>query len=157
MKKTALIISLILIFILNGCNSNYKKSGIPDFNNQVINEWITIWNNYDLNMVDSLFSKGVSYFSSEKEGIILGLEQVRDHHKSFGFVPGGKKQVNKLWLEDIQTTRFNNTYILTAIWFFEKESDTGTVIQKGPVSFVYVYEEAKFKIAHVNFSNYPED
>ena len=39
-------------------------------------EWVAMWNAYDLDAVDRLFLQGpqLSYFSSEKEGLIPALE-----------------------------------------------------------------------------------
>lgn len=39
-----------------------------------------MWNSYDLTLVDHLFLADayVTYFSSEKEGLITGIEALRD-------------------------------------------------------------------------------
>jgi hypothetical protein len=72
---------------------------------RVVGEWVNMWNRYDLSQVDGLFldSDDLSYFSSDREGIIKGLVAVREHHRRFGFVPGGKKHGNKLWETPVGT------------------------------------------------------
>lgn len=117
--------------------------------------WVKIWNTYDLNQVDRLFLQDdrLTYFSSEKEGALIGFESVREHHKGFGFVEGGKEQPNKLWLEDVHTTVFSSSVIVTGIWFFKRPDDR---IQRGPITIVYVQQEDEYRIAHMSFSNYLE-
>jgi len=55
-----------------------------------------MWNSYDLSMVDTLFltDDRLTYLSSKMEGVIRGVENVREHHRGFGFVVGGKDQDN---------------------------------------------------------------
>lgn len=116
--------------------------------------WVKIWNTYDLDQVDVLFLQDdrLTYFSSEKEGVIVGIDAVREHHKGFGFVPGGKESPNKLWVEDLHTSVFDSTAVVTGIWFFKRADGT---LQRGPVTIVYVNQGSEYKIAHMNFSNYP--
>ena len=115
-----------------------------------------MWNNYDLNLVEKLFlpDSNLTYFSSEKEGLITGIEAVRKHHESFGFVPGGKTQSNKLWLEDLKFIDFGSTSIVTGIWYFQRGSEGEEEIQRGPVSFVCVQRNQGYFIAHVQFAEY---
>jgi len=119
-----------------------------------VGSWLQMWNNYDLNQVDKLFlnDSRLTYFSSEKEGIIIGIDSIHAHHQGFGFVEGGKEQPNKLWLEDMNQVTLGDTELITAIWVFESEDGTS---QRGPVTIVYYLEEGDYKIAHMNFGNYP--
>ena len=121
-----------------------------------VNAWVQIWNTYDLDQVDVLFLQDdrLTYFSSEKEGVLIGIDAVREHHKGFGFVEGGKQQPNKLWLEDTHAETFGATAVVTAIWYFERPDGT---IQRGPVTIVYVRQGEAYRIAHMNFSNYPTE
>ena len=149
----------IMIMALVGCSqsdSNGKSMGNSalTFNtDRWVNPWVKFWNSYDLNQVDILFLQDdrLTYFSSEKQGALKGIEAVCEHHKEFGFVEGGKDQPNKLWLEDIDTTAFETTVVVTAIWFFRKADGT---VQRGPVTMVYVQQGNEYRIAHMNFSNY---
>jgi len=118
-----------------------------------VEKWVKSWNTYDLDQVDELFLQDdrVTYFSSEKEGAIIGIEAVRKHHEGFGFVPGGKDQPNKLWLEDLHTAGFDTSVVVTGIWYFQRPDGSK---QRGPVTIVYVREGDRLRIAHMNFSSY---
>jgi ketosteroid isomerase-like protein len=127
----------------------------PPFDRETeVGRWVRLWNTYDLDMVDQLFLKDgrVTYFSSEKEGLIRGIEAVREHHRGFGFVPGGKKPSSELWLEEVSSDDFGDTAIVTAIWFFGDRKKTEN--QHGPMTAVYVRAGDGFRLAHLNFSHY---
>lgn len=145
------LILVILLFSVSICHP-FGKAGSFE-TKQYLDEWVDMWNSYDLNSVKKLFLKNdqLTYFSSEKEGVIKGFDAVLSHHRAFGFIPGGKKQPNKLWVEDIHTTKFDKMAIITAIWFFKKPDGK---IQKGPMTAVYAQSGGKYKIVHMNFSNY---
>ena len=138
----------------NLTRDNHRTRTKMKFDPKLIDEWVAIWNNYDLNQVPNLFleDERVTYFSSEKEGAVKGFKALIDHHRRFGFVEGGKSSPNKLWLEDIDIADFGDSTVATAIWFFKRgESDQ---VQKGPVTLVYIPAGDGFRIAHANFSNY---
>ena len=123
------------------------------FSEKIVDEWVAIWNNYDLNRVRELFldNARVSYFSSEKQGLIKGIENLVEHHREFGFVEGGKNTGNKLWLEDVEIEEFGESVVVKADWLFQrKDSDKK---QRGPVTIVYVMTD-RYRIAHAHFSNY---
>lgn len=121
-----------------------------------VDAWVRMWNSYDLDEVDRLFlqDERLSYFSSEKEGVIQGIKAVREHHLGFGFVPGGKIQPNRLWLEEVKADIFEAVVVVTGIWFFQRESGE---VQRGPVTIVYIPVAEGFRIAHMNFAEYKED
>jgi hypothetical protein len=112
-----------------------------------------MWNSYDLSQVNELFltDSNLTYFSSEREGVIKGIQAVREHHRGFGFVEGGKVQENELWVEDLHTSDLGSFAIVTGIWFFRRASGE---IQRGPVTFVYVQKGDDYLLAHLNFANY---
>ena len=122
----------------------------------LIDSWVGMWNSYDLRMVDELFLQDsrVSYFSSEREGLILGIEAVREHHVGFGFVDGGKSQENKLWIGDVHVSEFGTAAVVAGIWYFQRASEEPAVIQKGPFTFVCVKLNQEWRLAHLNFSEY---
>ena len=124
------------------------------FNPDIINEWVKFWNIYDLSLVEKLFIKDnrVTYFSSEKQGIIKGFESLVKHHENFGFVRGGKAQYNKLWLEDVDIEDFGDSAIVCATWYFQRPNIDRP--QRGPVTIVYVRTGNGWRIAHANFGNY---
>ncbi len=127
---------------------------LPFDANKWLGAWVQMWNNYDLNQVEKLFlpNDHLTYFSSEKQGTLIGIDPVREHHRGFGFVEGGKDQPNKLWLEEIHVSVLGPTAVVTAIWFFEKPNGTQ---MRGPMTIVYTEHFGEYRIAHMNFSNYP--
>ncbi len=152
--------SIFIIFLM--IFSCGKTVDIPRFNTKKeVGIWVELWNTYDLSKVKEIFlnDNTVTYFSSEKEGLIKGMDAVLDHHEGFGFVEGGKTTGNKLWLEDINTQVHKTSVTVTGIWLFRRSTDPENALpQKGPVTFVYVYSGGGYKIAHVNFGNYePEE
>lgn len=127
---------------------------VQKFNAKLIDDWVSFWNTFDLNQVENLFLEDdrVTYFSSETQGLIKGYKDLIRHHGGFGFVKGGKVQLNELWLEEIDIEDFGDSSIVSAIWFFKRPDSENP--QKGPVTLVYVRTADGWKIAHANFSNY---
>ena len=80
---------------------------IPFDTEKTVGAWVEFWNTYELSKVDELFvtDSSLTYLSSEKEGVMQGIDAIRDHHRGFGFVEGGKESANKLWVEDLHTTQ----------------------------------------------------
>ena len=125
---------------------------MSDFVN-LVDEWVSLWNTYDLSRVGELFLNDgrVSYFSSEKEGAVRGIQDLIEHHRGFGFVPGGKRQPNRLWLEDVHIEEYGACAVVTAVWCFQRADSP---VQRGPVTMVYVDDGGGYRIAHANFGNY---
>lgn len=123
---------------------------------KVVGEWIDMWNSYDLNRVKDLFldSQDLTYFSSDKEGPIKGLEGVINHHSGFGFVPGGRKQGNKLWVENLQSFPLESAVVVTGLWHFRRIMG---MHQWGPFTFVYIEKDGRHLLAHLHFSRYPDN
>lgn len=123
------------------------------FSEEIVDEWVLIWNNYNLNMVRELFldDERVTYFSSEKKGLIKGIDNLVEHHRGFGFVEGGKSPGNRLWLEDVMIEGFGESVVVKADWIFQRKGSDKQ--QRGPVTIVYVLED-KYRIAHAHFNNY---
>jgi ketosteroid isomerase-like protein len=121
---------------------------------RIVADWVKFWNNYDLNQVDELFlaDSRVSYFSSEREGVVRGIEAMRRHHEGFGFVKDGKTSGNRLWLDNLDANVFGPVTIVTAIWYFQRANSEK--VQKGPVTLVYVQDGSSHRIAHGHFANY---
>jgi hypothetical protein len=142
--------------IQNGSTESIDKSGILSEVEKCVEKWAEFWNTYDLDQVEDLFLRDdrLTYFSSEKEGAITGFDAVLEHHKGFGFVPGGKDQPNKLWVEDLHIADFESSSVVTGIWYFKKPY---TPNQRGPVTIVYIRQGDQFKIAHMNFSEYKDE
>ena len=140
----------------DGCNRSARIDASTLTVDEELEKWVAMWNVYDLSMVDSLFitDDRLTYFSSEREGLITGIAAVREHHKGFGFVPGGKIQENRLWLENIHTEIWGDVVILGATWFFQTVSGESPGTSSGPVTFVYIQTERGYRIIHTHFANY---
>lgn len=121
---------------------------------RLLTRWELSWNSYDLREVDSLFFRdgNVTYFSSEKDGLIEGIEALRQHHVGFGFVDGGKASPNRLWLADTVTRWHGRVATVLATWYFKRADNTQ---QAGPVTLVVAPRGRGFRIAHAHFSNAP--
>ncbi len=156
--RRAIHFSLVaaLMLSITGCaESRPDRDHLLTLSKELIEVWTASWNSYDLDIVDELFlsDPGLTYFSSEKEGVIRGMEAVREHHVGFGFVPGGKEQDNRLWLEEVGYDLHGSSVVVTGIWFFSRVGESG-IPQKGPVTFVLVVKDDQLKISHCNFSTY---
>lgn len=124
----------------------------------LIARWTRFWNRYYLDELEALFvmDERVTYFSSEKQGLLRGPTALRQHHSGFGFVPGGKVSANALWLEQIAEDRLDRgATLITAIWCFRRAA-TPDVIQRGPLSAVVIRTPRGPRFVHMNFSTYPK-
>jgi hypothetical protein len=122
--------------------------------------WIALWATYDLDKVDELFlaDPPPTYFSSEKEGLIVGLDAIREHHAGFGFVPGGSPPAADLWLEEVHTTVFETAAAVNAMWYFGDRTAAAagdySGAQKGPMTALFVFDGDSYKIAHMHFAEH---
>jgi len=125
----------------------------------LLRAWTAFWNLYDLEAVTALFMPGdeATYFSSEIAGLIAGREALVEHHRGFGFVPGGQARDGRLWLEDVRTRVDEPAAWVTARWLFDRDVSASTPAQRGPATFVLVREAATgaWRIAHAHFANDP--
>ncbi|MDP2957814.1 MAG: nuclear transport factor 2 family protein [Longimicrobiales bacterium] len=119
-----------------------------------LDAWVAVWNSFDLDGVDRLFvaDASVTYFSSERNGLIQGIEALREHHHGFGFRPGGAAAGSRLWLEDVEVRWEGETAVVLAQWLFARAGSEGPP-QKGPVTFVFVARDGEYRILHAHFAN----
>ena len=122
--------------------------------NRLVKQFVDMWNNYNISKVRELFlnDERVTYFSSERTELIKGVKSLLEHYKAMGFLPGGKKSGNKLWLREIESEKYGRTDVVKGIWLFRREGSETT--QKGPVTLVYYNEGDGSKIIHAHFSNF---
>lgn len=120
-----------------------------------LDAWVAVWNSFDRDALEPLFvtDSTVTYFSSEREGLIVGWPELMAHHEGFGFVPGGDVRESRLWLEELQLHSAGTAVSAAAIWYFRRTPDADTVM-RGPVSFVLTPDSAGYKIQHATFGNY---
>jgi hypothetical protein len=120
-----------------------------------VRAWMQMWNRFDLDRVDALFVRDprLTYFSSEKPGIIAGIDALREHHRGFGFVPGGADRGSRLWLEAVQAHTYGSVVVVTATWLFQRAG--APAAQRGPVTLVLLNEGSGCRIVHAHFANDP--
>jgi ketosteroid isomerase-like protein len=147
-------IAFFLFGPLLGCQPDLPSTPDADGPSELVEEWVAMWNSYDLDDVSRLFLNDdrVTYFSSEREGVIRGLENLLEHHRGFGFVPGGVEQANRLWVEDLGTDLLGDVAVMTGIWLFQREGEPSP--QRGPVTFVCIQQADGWRFAHMTFSEY---
>ncbi len=155
-----LIAGLMMSSIETGCAST-PKAPPPFLPREWVGAWVKMWNTYDLTRVDQLFledEKKTTYFSSETERLISGIDEVREHHRGFGFVEGGKSVDAELWVEDLQARVHGGTVVVTGIWFFRRGPEGESPVQRGPVTIVYHWAgpDLGYRIVHSHFANYPD-
>ncbi|MBT8396590.1 MAG: nuclear transport factor 2 family protein [Gemmatimonadetes bacterium] len=154
------LLALVCVALSAGCDSEAAVRMAPGPPNALLDRWVDMWNSYDLDEVGELFLNDprLTYFSSEKQGVIRGMAAVVEHHRGFGFVPGGDPKGTRLWLEDLTTDLRGDMAVVTGLWFFAAAGDTTGEPQKGPVTFVAVWDSGAWKFMHMNFSEYlPEE
>lgn len=140
-------------------------SSPPAFGQQVtrdtprdlLDAWVDLWGSYDLDLVSVLFLRddALTYFSSETEGLLEGFDRIVEHHRGFGFVPGGAPQDRLIWVGDVQVREFDDAALIGAIWYFG-DPDSPADAQRGPMSVLAVRTPDGYRIAHMNFSTYAD-
>lgn len=131
-------------------------SASPGFDSDAqLRAWVDLWRTYDLDRVRELFlpDARVTYLSSEREGLITGLEALIEHHEGFGFVAGGVVPELELWVEDTAGRSFGNTAVVTGVWYFGDRAQRDSA-QRGPMTIVYTLHGGEYRIAHMHFANY---
>jgi ketosteroid isomerase-like protein len=121
---------------------------------QTLDDWVAMWNSYDLDEVERLFvaDETVTYFSSERDGLIQGFDELLAHHEGFGFRSGGAETESRLWLEDVIGRWDGSTAVVMATWLFGQAESEGPP-QAGPVTFVVVPRDGTYRILHAHFAN----
>ena len=150
------VASFLLLGLASGCHSQAQPAEEAAGADGLVREWVEMWNSYDMDQVHRLFLNDdrLTYFSSEKEGVIRGMDAVLEHHRGFGFVSGGESKPSRLWVEGLRTDLLGEAAVITGIWFFESAPESAAEPQKGPVTFVCVREGGKWRFVHMNFSSY---
>jgi len=123
--------------------------------NALLDAWLGRWRRYDLDLVSELFVDGdsLTYFASDREGLIAGLEGVRAYHVDTGFVPGGFQPDGELWLEQVTIADFGESAVIGAVWYFGSRVDRPAA-GHGPLTMVLTRTPVGFRISHLNFGNY---
>jgi len=147
----------VLVFAAS-CSRTDQAGTSPDiFDAEAhVAAWVQLWDTYDLTRVDELFlaDTSLTYFSSEREGLIQGLAAVRAHHEGFGFIEGGKEPEQELWVEDVHSSALGTAAVVKGIWFFGDRSAPRDSVSRGPMTVVYVWADDRYRIAHMHFADY---
>lgn len=119
--------------------------------------WTLSWNTYDLDLAAALFGTGagVTYFSSERPGRIEGSDALLEHHRGFGFAPGGKAPDSRLWLDAVLVREEGPAAWITAAWHFDRDVGGSGLVQAGPVTFILVRAPDGWRFVHAHFANDP--
>ena len=86
--------------------------------------------------------------------MLEGFQTVVDHHREIGFVRGGFRPDQELWLEDALISDFGDSAVVTAVWHYGNRVARQSV-GRGPLTMVVVRTEVGFKISHLHLGNYP--
>ncbi|UCC83218.1 MAG: hypothetical protein JSW46_20075 [Gemmatimonadota bacterium] len=158
MRVRSAVSRISLLVLVASCGPNNRSPASPeafDADAQIA-EWVELWNTRDLALVDELFlsDSSVTYFSSEREGLIEGFAAVRVHHESFGFVAGGTEPEQELWVADVRSSVYRDVGVVGAIWQFGDRAAPPDSISRGPMTVVYVWAGDRYRIAHMHFAEY---
>lgn len=154
--RVAICLALVGVFLAFAPPS-FGQQGTRDTPEELLDAWVDLWGSYDLDLVPVLFLRddALTYFSSETEGLLEGFDRIVEHHRGFGFVPGGAPQDRLIWVRDVQIREFDDVALIGAIWYFG-DPDSPADAQRGPMSLLAVQMPDGYRIAHMNFSTYAD-
>jgi len=117
--------------------------------------WLEMWSEYDLDGVSALFvnDDALTYFASDREGVIQGFDAVLEYHRGLGFTAGGFDPENELWIEQATLSDFEESAVVTATWYFGTRL-TRRIAGRGPLTMVIARTASGYRISHVNLGNY---
>jgi ketosteroid isomerase-like protein len=147
---------MTLVFALATSTSALQgQSPRLDTPQDLLDAWVDLWSSYDLDRVSDLFlqDERLTYFSSEKEGLLKGFEQIVEHHRGFGFEPEGSPRDQVIWVEDVQINEFGDAALIAAIWYFGNP-DSPADAQRGPMSAMSIRTADGQRFVHMHFSTY---
>jgi ketosteroid isomerase-like protein len=158
MRSRISIVGLLLIVSGASCSAPDESRTVPEeFDAEAhLAAWVELWATRDLARVDELFlaDSSLTYFSSEREGLIQGIAAVREHHAGFGFLDGGAEPDQELWVEELQSSVYGTVAVVTGIWLFGDRRAPPDSISRGPMTIVYTWTDDGYRIAHMHFAEY---
>jgi len=122
---------------------------VPTFDTaREVDRWVALWSGYDLDALPEVFvwDSTVTYLSSERTGLIQGADSVREHHRSMGFVEGGRAPTQELWVENVHATVLRSAVVVTALWLFGDRAGPAEAWQRGPMTAVYRWTDGTWRI-----------
>jgi imidazolonepropionase-like amidohydrolase len=123
--------------------------------NALLEAWLGMWRRYDLDRIDEVFVRddALTYFASDREGLIEGIDAVREYHAGLGFVSGGFDPENELWLEQVTIADFGESAVVGAVWYFGSRVNR-LAARRGPMTMVFASTSSGFRISHLHFGSY---
>ncbi|MDX1493075.1 MAG: amidohydrolase family protein [Longimicrobiales bacterium] len=123
---------------------------------EALEHWLGLWRRYDLDALDDVYlvDAAMTYFPSDSVGLVEGFDAVVEYHRGEGFIPGGFRPDQELWLEDAVITDFDQSAVISAVWHFGNRVSREDVA-RGPLTLVVVRTNSGYRISHVNMANYP--
>jgi len=121
----------------------------------LVDSWLDMWQTFDLDRVRDLFldDDALTYFPSDTEGLIVGIDAVLNYHEGLGFSAGGFQPDSELWLEDVTIANLEESAVIGAIWYFGSRANRPAA-GRGPLTMVLTRTSAGLRISHVHFGNY---
>jgi len=128
----------------------------PASTQEALEQWLALWRRYDLDRFDEVFlnDPALTYFANDSVGMIEGFDVVRAYHAGLGFVSGGFRPDDELWIEDVVISDFDESATVSAVWHFGSRVARDEAA-RGPLTIVVVRTTTGYRIAHVNMGNYP--
>ncbi|MDH3424946.1 MAG: nuclear transport factor 2 family protein, partial [Gemmatimonadota bacterium] len=122
---------------------------------ELLDAWLTMWGRYDLDRVRDLFlnADALTYFPSDEEGLITGIDAVVAYHQELGFASGGFEPEGELWLEDVTVADLGESAVIGAVWYFGNRVNRAGA-GRGPLTMVLTRTSSGLRISHLHFGNY---
>ena len=81
----------LFVALLVPSTTAVSQESARDGPRQLLDGWVELWAIYDLDRLPGLFlqDERLTDFSSETEGLLRGYDRIVEHHRGFGFEPGG--------------------------------------------------------------------
>lgn len=123
---------------------------------EAVEYWLGLWRRYDADALGDVFlvDPAMTYFPSDSVALVEGFDAVAEYHRSQGFVSGGLRPDQELWLEDTVIADFDESAVVSAVWHFGNRVSR-TDVARGPLTLVVVRTSRGYRISHVNMGNYP--
>jgi ketosteroid isomerase-like protein len=121
----------------------------------LVDAWLAMWQRYDLDRVADLFvnDDALTYFPSDREGLIEGFAAVRAYLEDLGFVSGGFQPESEMWLEQVNVSDFGESAVVGAVWYFGNRLNRRAA-GRGPLTMALARVGEGWRISHINFGNY---
>ncbi len=120
---------------------------------QALEFWLALWRRYDLDQVGEVFlnDPSITYYSADSAGMMEGFDAILAYHESRGFVSGGFRPDDELWLENALIADYDDSAVVTAEWHFGNRIARDEAAT-GPLTMVIVRTGSGFRIGHLSMA-----